>query len=189
MDAHGTPSRWITLLPNTLTCLRIGMAAAFPLVPPAWWLPIVVAAGASDWLDGWLARGLGVTSRSGALLDGIADKTFMLLALLTLAAADCVEVWQVPVALTRDLAVGVVTVVVLFHRAWAAFRRMDARLAGKLTTVWMFAWFLAVLLELPAPVRLPVFLLAAACSVVAAVDYLRQFLQAVRARRAGPPGA
>src|SRR5260370_16542547 len=62
---------------DLLTALRVPLAAAFPFVhQPRWQLGLVAAAGASDLLDGMLARRWG-DSRTGAVLDPVADKLFM----------------------------------------------------------------------------------------------------------------
>ena len=49
---------WVTWA-DLLTGLRVPLAVAFPFVPsPAWRLALVVAAAASDFFDGMLARRL-----------------------------------------------------------------------------------------------------------------------------------
>jgi CDP-diacylglycerol--glycerol-3-phosphate 3-phosphatidyltransferase len=68
-------------VPNTLTALRILLIPVFVLVfyTPFGWAHLVTAvifalAAITDWLDGYLARRLGETSRFGAFLDPVADK-------------------------------------------------------------------------------------------------------------------
>ena len=67
-------------------CLRIGLALAFPWVPRSWRGGLVVAAGLSDLFDGRLSRALQGTSTFGQILDPLADKLFVGIVLLTLAA-------------------------------------------------------------------------------------------------------
>jgi cardiolipin synthase (CMP-forming) len=50
-------------------------------------LALFVLAAASDWLDGWLARKLGVVTALGAALDHSADKVLIACVLLALAYA------------------------------------------------------------------------------------------------------
>jgi len=72
-------------LPNLISVLRL--AAVPVLVWMAWngadrpfaWL--LVAAGITDMLDGWLARRFGWVSKSGALLDSAADISIVLVVL------------------------------------------------------------------------------------------------------------
>ncbi len=72
-------------LPNLISVLRL---AAVPVLiwlawtgaerPFAW---LLVAAGATDMLDGWLARKFGWVSKAGALLDSAADISIVLVVL------------------------------------------------------------------------------------------------------------
>jgi CDP-diacylglycerol--glycerol-3-phosphate 3-phosphatidyltransferase len=76
-------------LPNTLTWIRI---LAIPLIVVVFYLPVAWAgpaagllfglAGITDYLDGYLARRLGQTSRFGAFLDPVADKLAVAAALV-----------------------------------------------------------------------------------------------------------
>ncbi|MGI9321025.1 MAG: CDP-diacylglycerol--glycerol-3-phosphate 3-phosphatidyltransferase, partial [Thiogranum sp.] len=87
-----------------LTWMRI---AAIPLVvivfmlPGYWSKPIAAVlftvAGLTDWLDGYLARKLDLTSRFGAFLDPVADKLMVSTALvLILWAAPGHEIFFAP---------------------------------------------------------------------------------------------
>lgn len=80
-------------LPNALTILRIALVplfcAAFFLPGEAGrWLVFVLfcSAGATDALDGLIARKLGAESPFGRMLDPIADKLIVSAALLMLAS-------------------------------------------------------------------------------------------------------
>jgi len=80
-------------LPNALTLIRIGLVpifvAAFFLPGEAGrWIVFVLfcLAGATDALDGLIARRLGAESPFGRMLDPIADKLIVSAALLMLAA-------------------------------------------------------------------------------------------------------
>ncbi len=84
-------------VPNLLTLARIAAAPAlalpFLLVPrpeaDLWALGLFLAAAATDFLDGWLARRLGQESALGRVLDPIADKAMVVIALaLVLALYD-----------------------------------------------------------------------------------------------------
>ncbi|MFQ6551240.1 CDP-diacylglycerol--glycerol-3-phosphate 3-phosphatidyltransferase [Aestuariibius insulae] len=82
----------IWTLPNILTTLRLlaapGVAVLFLFVarPLADWLALIFFAGAAitDWIDGYLARSWGQESKFGAMLDPIADKAMVAIALLVL---------------------------------------------------------------------------------------------------------
>ena len=95
--------------PNAVTGLRIVMV---PVLVGAFfidgltglWLgfAIFVAAGLSDFLDGWLARRLDQHSLLGRILDPIADKLLVAVALVMLATDDRAPVIAVVAILGRE---------------------------------------------------------------------------------------
>lgn len=80
-------------LPNILTLFRLlaapGVVLAFLLLPRPFadWtaLGLFVGASLTDYLDGYLARRLNQISRIGTMLDPIADKAMVMIALLALS--------------------------------------------------------------------------------------------------------
>src|SRR5215217_2326539 len=80
-------------LPNALTVLRLVLVPVFVV---AFVLPgdgarlvafaVFVIAGVSDWLDGFAARKLNAGSDFGRMLDPIADKVLVAVALMMLVA-------------------------------------------------------------------------------------------------------
>jgi len=98
----------IWTVPNILTVARIAAAPCVALAfvvfarPMADWiaLGLFAVAGLTDFLDGWLARRLGQTSAIGAMLDPIADKAMVAIALAVLLGLFGLEAWiVVPVAI------------------------------------------------------------------------------------------
>lgn len=79
-------------LPNTLTVLRLFAAPAVAVMflyfghPWSDWFALVifVVAALTDWLDGHLARSWKQETKFGAMLDPIADKAMVVIALLVL---------------------------------------------------------------------------------------------------------
>ena len=83
----------LKMVPNWMTILRIMVA---PVIAVLIWLDDVktgympaltlfVRASISDFIDGWMARRLGVVSKLGAMLDPIADKVLIGTCLVSLA--------------------------------------------------------------------------------------------------------
>lgn len=67
----------------------------------ALWL--LVFAGFSDLLDGYLARRLEQRTKLGAILDPLADKSLMLVCFLSLAYTGQVPFWLVALVIGRDV--------------------------------------------------------------------------------------
>ena len=98
----------ILTLPNALSLLRLLG------VPVFLWLVLglhqdVVAflllavSGATDWLDGYLARRLGQVSRIGALLDPLADRLYIAATVLGLALRSIIPWWLVVLLAAREV--------------------------------------------------------------------------------------
>ena len=76
-------------VPNTLSSLRILLAASLFFIPALSPLFLIVysAAGVTDLIDGPIARKFNATTKIGANLDGIADYFFVAAALITIIPA------------------------------------------------------------------------------------------------------
>jgi len=70
-------------------------------------LALFVVASISDWLDGYIARKLNMTSDFGRLIDPLADKILVSAALICFIAIvpDIVKPWYVVVIISRDFLV------------------------------------------------------------------------------------
>ena len=81
-------------LPNILTMIRLIAAPMVAVMflyftrPYADWAALILFVGAAltDWLDGFLARAWKQESKLGAMLDPIADKAMVVIALVVLAS-------------------------------------------------------------------------------------------------------
>jgi cardiolipin synthase len=124
----------VLTVPNLLSMLRLAMVPVFGVLIVRGWdgpaILVLAVSGATDWLDGVLARRLAQVSRLGQILDPLADRLFILATLFGLAYREVIPVWLVLVLLLRDL-VMVVTVVVL---AWYGHRPLPVHFVGKAAT-------------------------------------------------------
>ncbi|SFI63831.1 CDP-diacylglycerol--glycerol-3-phosphate 3-phosphatidyltransferase [Jannaschia pohangensis] len=104
MDCPGEPGyigpmRWT--VPNMLTVLRLlaapGVAIMFLFFARPWadWFALVlfVVAAVTDWFDGYLAREWQQETRFGAMLDPIADKAMVVIALLVITGFSGMNPW------------------------------------------------------------------------------------------------
>jgi CDP-diacylglycerol---glycerol-3-phosphate 3-phosphatidyltransferase len=97
-------------IPNILTLMRI---AAIPLMvlllmtgerePSFWAAALFSAASFTDWLDGYLARRMGIVTVFGKFLDPIADKLIVMAALIMIIPLGRVPAWIVLIILGREI--------------------------------------------------------------------------------------
>lgn len=98
---NGVVRRMTWTLPNTLTVLRLiaapGVAIMFLYFARPWadWyaLALFVTAALTDFVDGYLARLWKQESRFGAMLDPIADKAMVVIALLVITGFSGMNPW------------------------------------------------------------------------------------------------
>jgi cardiolipin synthase len=117
-EAQGPANRLLTV-PNVLSLARLAGVPLFLwllLGPQRDLLAVVVLAvsGATDWLDGKLARWLDQSSRLGELLDPAVDRLYTLSTLLAFGLRDIIPWWVIAVLLGRDLVL-LLTLPVLRH--------------------------------------------------------------------------
>jgi len=68
-------------------------------------LALFVLAAASDWLDGWLARRMGLVTPLGKLMDPLADKILVSAAFVFLTAQGLCPVWVTALIIGREFLV------------------------------------------------------------------------------------
>lgn len=90
-------------LPNSLTVLRLFAAPLVPVMflyfhrPWADWLALALFVGAAvtDWFDGYLARLWKQESKFGAMLDPIADKAMVVIAIMVITGYNGMNPWLI----------------------------------------------------------------------------------------------
>lgn len=129
----------VLTLPNAISFARI------LAVPYFVWLLLVadevavagfllLGIGATDWMDGFLARRLGQVSKLGKMLDPVADRLAIVAAVLAGLAAGILPVWLVGGLLVRETIVAAMAVwLFLVHRETIA-----VRWTGKLATLLLY---------------------------------------------------
>src|SRR5580693_2415456 len=135
----------IFTIPNVISFLRLlGVPVFLWLVLGVrtqtgdWWaVGLLLAAGASDWLDGKVARALGQTSRLGQLLDPAADRLYIVATIIALAVRAIIPWWLVGVLAARELLMAVVLWLVR-RRGWGA---LQVSFVGKTATLCLLYAF------------------------------------------------
>jgi cardiolipin synthase len=125
---------------NQLTLLRLLLVPVFALCMlyghPGWALITFFVAGATDALDGLIARWTGQLTTLGAWLDPMADKLllltmFVMLTLPGLGFANRVPLWLTVLVISRDVAI-VLTVAIV--NLAVTRRTFKPSLLGKIAT-------------------------------------------------------
>ena len=98
----------ILTIPNAFSFARLLGVPLFlwlGLVPEAdvWAFVVLAVAGATDWIDGALARALNQRSRLGIVLDPLADRLYIAATLLGLALRSLIPWWLVGILVAREL--------------------------------------------------------------------------------------
>jgi CDP-diacylglycerol---glycerol-3-phosphate 3-phosphatidyltransferase len=156
-------------LPNTVSLSRVVLALAFVLVSEPWdRIALIAVAGFTDFIDGWLARHEKTESTTGALLDPLADRIFVFVAISTYLVEGLLTTGQYFAFLTRDLATaaGFVVAKIIPTLRPAVFR---ARMLGKIVTVMQLI-ALVVIIVMPELTRVLI-LIIGIVSVASIVDY------------------
>jgi cardiolipin synthase len=96
-------------IPNAVSLIRLLGIPLFLYLLLAqddyfWSLCVLIIAGATDWVDGYLARKLNQVSRLGVLLDPLVDRLYIAATLVGLALASLIPWWLVVVIALRDIA-------------------------------------------------------------------------------------
>jgi cardiolipin synthase len=141
MESEVLDAGWRTW-PNLVTLVRLASIPVFLWLLfstnhralAAWLLAVL---GATDWIDGWLARTLHQTSTVGKVLDPTADRILVMVGLIAVALAGGVPWWFAGVTLAREVLVSVLTVVL----AALGATRIDVLWWGKLSTFMLMATY------------------------------------------------
>jgi cardiolipin synthase (CMP-forming) len=150
-------------------------------------LAVFVAAMATDWLDGVLARMLKQFTRIGAILDPLADKALGLSALALLAWGDKLPWWLVWITVFREACIFLaIWLLEFFGRAYV----VRPTRFGKYATAAIGATTVLALVREAAPdvaplgpVLVALALVSAELIVVSWAQYLWMFIRLMRAPR------
>jgi len=127
-------------IPNLITSVRIALIPVFAFVflsgrADGAAFALLAVIGASDWVDGFVARQTGQVSVLGKLLDPIADRAAIMTVLLVLAFRGTIW-WPLAASiLIRDLLVTVAFIVLEAK----GFPRLPVNRTGKAATFAIFA--------------------------------------------------
>jgi cardiolipin synthase (CMP-forming) len=129
------PDRRILTLPNVISVARLACAPVF-----CWLLfadhqvaafVLLGALGATDWVDGWIARHFDQASDLGKVLDPVADRILLVTAAVALLVDGTLPAVVGVLVLVREVLVAAATL----GLAAAGARRIDVQWVGKAGTL------------------------------------------------------
>jgi cardiolipin synthase len=179
MSAH----HLLASLPNLISLGRLVLVPIIVslIIQPEWGLAftLFVIAGASDAVDGWLAKRFNLRSEIGAYLDPLADKALIVSIYISLAIAGVLPATIAILVVSRDLMiVGAVMV------SWVLDKPVAIRplLVSKLNTVAQIALAAVVLAAKAFAFPLGLWLtvcvyIVAALTLASAAAYLSQWIR------------
>ncbi len=195
-----TRDRGLWTVPNAISavrllCVPVFLWLLFGADRPVAAVILLAALGASDWVDGYIARHFDQGSEIGKVLDPTADRALLVAGVVALLIDGSVPVWVGVVILAREVAISAAAIAL----AAAGARRIDVQWVGKAGTLaLMFALPMFLLAETIDPGAGRVVLLVATwiftigglvLSYVAAAGYVPLATEALRegrsARRVG----
>ncbi|MBM7566502.1 CDP-alcohol phosphatidyltransferase family protein [Paenibacillus sacheonensis] len=139
-------------VPNMLTMVRFALIPVYIAVFASdstnhmkWAFLIIVVAGLTDILDGYLARKYGQVTSVGSMLDPLADKTMMITVILSLLLTGHIP-WSAGAAIfIRDA--GMILGSAYFH--FRGKKTVPANWMGKLTTMLYYLAIFFIFFEMP----------------------------------------
>ncbi len=179
--ANAVTSVRILLVPVLMVIL---LADGGDLVGHRWWASAVFLLTAlTDRLDGYLARSRRMETDLGRILDPIADKLLVGMALVGLALIGDLPWWIVVVILVREVAITVLRFVLLRIEVIPASQGGKIKTALQVAAITVFLMPLWVLPQSVTVMAWFVLVAALAFTVVTGVRYLTEAGRLVRARR------
>lgn len=141
MSSDSDDAGWLTWA-NAITVVRLALLPVFLWLLlstdhraiAAWLLGFL---GATDWIDGFVARRLHQVSSVGKVIDPVADRLLVMVGLLAVASAAGVPWWFALATLARELVVSLLTLVL----AALGAARIDVLWWGKVSTFALMTTF------------------------------------------------
>jgi phosphatidylglycerophosphate synthase len=122
-------------LSNFLSLLRAPLALIYFFSSTNWQVGVLVVAGLSDFLDGYIARNFGMTTRLGAYLDALMDKFFVFCVAGFLLYQSDISFLHFTFFISRDFFLALLALYLFIYANW---REVEIRSAflGKATTAF-----------------------------------------------------
>jgi cardiolipin synthase len=135
-------------VPNIISVVRLLLVPVFlwllhiDEVAAAGWLLAFI--GATDWVDGYIARRFNQVSEVGKFLDPLADRLAVLAAVVGGLIYDVLPAWFAIALIVREVLIGIGALVI----GLKVGTKLEVRWLGKLATLMLYAaiawWYLGI---------------------------------------------
>ncbi|MFM8540585.1 MAG: CDP-alcohol phosphatidyltransferase family protein [Nitrospira sp.] len=179
-------------IPNSLTLLRILLTPVFVgFMLHTWYgwaLGVLLVAGLTDALDGFIARAANQRTQLGMYLDPLADKLLLASGFVTLSVLHRVPLWVVLLVVSRD-------VIFFAGTLLAQLTESDLDIAptilGKGTTVAQLIYLLVSVIalsqQMEVPLVEPLLYIMVTLTIGSGVHYLYRGLSRLNVGQVSPP--
>lgn len=126
-------------IPNILTLIRLGLIPIFVLVfftTDKLFYPIIIfiIAGITDITDGYIARKYNKVTKTGIVLDPIADKLMLITVLLCLNYKNFIPYWVPVIVIIKELAM-IMGGILIYNKDYTV---IPANFFGKIATLLFY---------------------------------------------------
>lgn len=135
-----TDSIWRQLwnVPNVISLLRLALIPVFlwlVIAEDYGWAGVLLGViGATDWIDGYLARRLDQVTEVGKFLDPLADRVAVILAVIAGLVVGVLPAWFAIALIVRELLIGIGSI----YGWMRGVTRLDVRYMGKVATLMLY---------------------------------------------------
>ena len=162
-------------LPNILTVTRIFMVPIFPLIyfsslenASIYALEFFLFVGATDMLDGYLARKYNLISAFGTAMDPLADKLMLIMVMLSFGIKGLLPLWIIIFIIVKEL-------IMIFTGLYFYFKKekyvIASNIFGKSATMLLFLTVLGILWNPAIKIFVYFVYLAVMLKIIAFISY------------------
>lgn len=125
-------------VPNVISLIRLALIPVFvwlTAIGEYGWAGILLGViGATDWIDGYLARRLNQVTEVGKFLDPLADRIAVVVAVVGGLLTPVLPAWFAVLLIAREVLIGIGAIV-----GWRnGVTKLDVRWLGKLATLLLY---------------------------------------------------
>ena len=168
-------------IPNILSIIRILLVVVFVVVlfgfdELGWALVVFLVAGATDIVDGYLARKYNWITNLGKILDPFADKLMQCTVLISLWIKDILPWWFVVIYIAKEIATLTLGAIVIKRRSVTVVSKWYGKFAVCLfyATIAASIIFNDFLSQHPI-VNILIFIPAIICAIAALLGYVKHY--------------